>query len=681
MSARVRGAARGQSLVLVVLLMLVVVMTTFLTFAIGARTRRKLQLQALADSTAYSLAVAEARAFNFYAWSNRALVAHHVSILSVHAHQSYLSFYEDMLGATGWNYENIARQMGPRCRAGLKAACEGQDIARRIRDIYWLSSFDPKDEFKQPRMCSRVKGRTVCRVDKDCTEGRTCLDQSDHARRGAIWFHEEWHQKDNSNSCLRMIEGSRDHFKKVQYLRSRQLTVDAQLRMMMTGREADAVLVDGGAGAERELLRVNTSMPHGSRRQEKMYERPPAQASLPQLMVHLTAPELTAEESAGRVSLGYYQRALDNGMTLERHRDYDEVLSSTRYPGFITRRGYKFGGATPTEADKDSNLLRLERGARHAAGRAALVETTLINHGTARYVSVLDGGAGGDPGLENVSGPAINERFPFTYSPVLPKGGRQLSARAHQARHGRGGELGDGDGLAAEDHGSVRSSFTLRSGQVFAHTTRIIPGRNGVWSDPHDHEPGRKDSSHSHHLFHGDLAMVNGHGEKLGDCTGPGCGRNLQRGYYRGHMRFRLARLGRDVELWNMPRTLTLISRPVRERAAGSMEEARMPWDFDFRAELPGPVQFTTWKSPGDEATQGRMAAFAGGLVYFHKPRVRGGGDVDEEYGEPPNLWNPFWRAKLHPVKQADALAAAQGSHPATHAVLEELQRWSALNY
>src|SRR4051794_33398350 len=103
-----RRAGRGQALILTVLLMLFVTVTVFLTFAIGARTRRKTQLQAVADSTAYSLAVAEARAFNFYAWSNRALVAHNVSLLSVHAHTSYLTFYEDMLAATANNYRLLA---------------------------------------------------------------------------------------------------------------------------------------------------------------------------------------------------------------------------------------------------------------------------------------------------------------------------------------------------------------------------------------------------------------------------------------------------------------------------------------------------------------------------------------------------------------------------------------------
>ena len=113
--------------------LLVVTVSVFLTFAIGARVRRKIQLQAVADTTAFSLAVAEARAFNFYAWSNRAIVAHNVSILSVHAHTTYFSFYEDALAATANNYRLLSRRA-----SGLEA--EKLDA---VADIYLNSDFDP----------------------------------------------------------------------------------------------------------------------------------------------------------------------------------------------------------------------------------------------------------------------------------------------------------------------------------------------------------------------------------------------------------------------------------------------------------------------------------------------------------------------------------------------------------
>ncbi|MFN7134487.1 MAG: hypothetical protein ACK4N5_20580, partial [Myxococcales bacterium] len=102
---------RGQAIVILALLALVVAVAVFLTFSIGHRTREKIKLQAMADASAYSLAVAEARAFNFYAWSNRAIVAHYVSILSVHAHQSYITWYEQLLDDVARNYTGNPMQI------------------------------------------------------------------------------------------------------------------------------------------------------------------------------------------------------------------------------------------------------------------------------------------------------------------------------------------------------------------------------------------------------------------------------------------------------------------------------------------------------------------------------------------------------------------------------------------
>jgi hypothetical protein len=659
-------AARGQSLVLAVLMMLVVVVTAFLTFSIGARTRRKIQLQAVADTTAYSLAVAEARAFNFYAWSNRALVAHHVSILSVHAHQSYFTFYEDMLAATGDNFDKMAEPSRQRCRRGDRRACETQRRLERIRDIYLYSYFDPADEYAVPWYCTYVNGVESCRVDADCQSGETCEDMSVHRKRGAVWFHKEWHKKDSSNSCFHLLEGSRNHFKKVEYIRSRQLMVEAQLKMMMTGQEEDARLVEANEG---ELLRVNTGMSEDPR-DGFMYQRPRAQASLAQAMARLTGPEYEALPSAGRVSRDYYLRAVDNGMRLRRHRDYDEVLAATRFPSFITRRDRTSNDeALPV----DSNWGLLSRAARRAARGHGTPFTEVTTAGTARMVKV--GSQDEDPGARNGSNPGAAAGWPANYnSNVRPWGGRAMADAAHEGRHGDAYGPGESDGALAEDHGVVRSTYRLEPrGPTLEHTTTLRSGRNGIWADPHDYDADRTGApAHSHHTFHGDLEPVVGHGQELGGCEGPGCDQSLQRGMYRGHMRYRLAR--EDV-LWNMPRTLTLITRP-------SGETQRMPWDFDFQAQLPGPVRFTTLNAAGDVAAGRRMAAMAGGLVYFHKPRLQARGQEDEEYAEPPNLWNPFWRAKLHPLMHADAITAtAGGAHPATHHVLTDLYQWNAVNY
>jgi hypothetical protein len=227
-------ALRGQALILTVLLMLFVTVTVFLTFAIGSRTRRKIQLQSVADSTAYSMAVAEARAFNFYAWSNRALVAHNVSILSVHAHTSYLTFYEDMLAATANNYRLLAR------RSGGATAVVLEDIA----DMYLNTDISIDGKFCRWIPDPGSPTGKKCSVDAVCSGSASCdLDINNHIR-GAQFFHNQWHSKDNSNSCFQLVLASRDHFRKVELLRAHQLGVEAQLLLMMTGNYDDMIQSD-----------------------------------------------------------------------------------------------------------------------------------------------------------------------------------------------------------------------------------------------------------------------------------------------------------------------------------------------------------------------------------------------------------------------------------------------------
>jgi hypothetical protein len=200
--------------------------------------------------------------------------------------------------------------------------------------------------------------------------------------------------------------------------------------------------------------------------------------------------------------------------------------------------------------------------------------------------------------------------------------------------------------------------------------TVIEPGRNLIWGDPHDWQ-GPSDHgtegdafTHSLHVFHADLSKVPAHGTQVGKCNDIKC-ENIQRGFYRGHMRYKNS--SNANALWNMPRALSLITRPVKE-------PERWPWDFNFQAELPTPIRFTTTDSPADVATGDTMAAFAGALVYFHKPD-------GEEYWEPPNFWNPFWRAKLHPMRADDAVNVTATGHPPTHRMLLQLDRWRAVNY
>src|SRR5690606_7210590 len=73
----------GQALVLGALLMLVVALAVLSVSSLGRTLYEEIRLQNAADNAAYSLAAQQARAFNFYAYANRAQIAHYVTILQL----------------------------------------------------------------------------------------------------------------------------------------------------------------------------------------------------------------------------------------------------------------------------------------------------------------------------------------------------------------------------------------------------------------------------------------------------------------------------------------------------------------------------------------------------------------------------------------------------------------------
>lgn len=73
----------GQALVLTSLLLLVVAFAVLSISDLGRAIHDRIELQNAADSAAYTLAVREARAFNYYAYTNRAQIAQYDSVLQL----------------------------------------------------------------------------------------------------------------------------------------------------------------------------------------------------------------------------------------------------------------------------------------------------------------------------------------------------------------------------------------------------------------------------------------------------------------------------------------------------------------------------------------------------------------------------------------------------------------------
>lgn len=100
MRDRRRARESGQALVLGALLLLVVAGTLLATLNLGNAVHERIRLQNAADAQAHGLAVLEARAFNVFAASNRALASAHVSLAAVHAYHAATSFAAGLYDAT-----------------------------------------------------------------------------------------------------------------------------------------------------------------------------------------------------------------------------------------------------------------------------------------------------------------------------------------------------------------------------------------------------------------------------------------------------------------------------------------------------------------------------------------------------------------------------------------------------
>ena len=83
--------SRGQTIVLAAMMVLFLAFVVFSTLGIAWKTKERIRLQVASDSSAYSQAVKTARAFNYFAYTNRSIASHLVSMTVAHAYQTEIS--------------------------------------------------------------------------------------------------------------------------------------------------------------------------------------------------------------------------------------------------------------------------------------------------------------------------------------------------------------------------------------------------------------------------------------------------------------------------------------------------------------------------------------------------------------------------------------------------------------
>ncbi|GEM_PF-2268046 len=81
----------GQTFVLAVAMLLVLSFIVFTTIGIGWKTKERIRLQNTSDISAYSQATKTARAFNYFAYTNRSIASHLVSMMVAHSYESEIT--------------------------------------------------------------------------------------------------------------------------------------------------------------------------------------------------------------------------------------------------------------------------------------------------------------------------------------------------------------------------------------------------------------------------------------------------------------------------------------------------------------------------------------------------------------------------------------------------------------
>jgi hypothetical protein len=131
-------------MVLGALSFLVLALMMTLSFNLSHALREKVSLQQHSDVLAYSMAVMEARALNYYAVSNRAIAASYVAMNSMHAYMVAASVTGEMMGSAQQNFGLIAAQEAALCSSGDLSHCKDAAEAGKIAKKYG----EAKDKYR-----------------------------------------------------------------------------------------------------------------------------------------------------------------------------------------------------------------------------------------------------------------------------------------------------------------------------------------------------------------------------------------------------------------------------------------------------------------------------------------------------------------------------------------------------
>ncbi len=118
-----RTLQKGQTLVMFALTLMLLTLMVTMTLSFGTKAKEKMELQQIADQSAYSTAVAVARGMNVLALTNRVAIAHYVAMLGLHSTSSFATLALPVIwGQLGYWTIDLIKQLGD-CASFWRSWC------------------------------------------------------------------------------------------------------------------------------------------------------------------------------------------------------------------------------------------------------------------------------------------------------------------------------------------------------------------------------------------------------------------------------------------------------------------------------------------------------------------------------------------------------------------------------
>ena len=96
---KMRRDERGQAMIIGAVAMLILALMVMTSVSIGHGVYSKIKSQDAADAQSYSMAVKQARTYNFLAYTNRAMVVHYSAMLTIMSYASHAQYLDKTVGS------------------------------------------------------------------------------------------------------------------------------------------------------------------------------------------------------------------------------------------------------------------------------------------------------------------------------------------------------------------------------------------------------------------------------------------------------------------------------------------------------------------------------------------------------------------------------------------------------